>query len=244
MGTNFNFNKHHEYVPYKEGDYLRKDHLTEELIAIMSRHGYEYDTNPKIYMPDIDAVRSRIDMLNEAKFFVGQPFLGKDFDHLHDQEKKGFYHQLIAMSWFILMLALLFLPASLFLLSVFGVRNLVISALITSIIFALIFMPAKMERSTYYFTGLVAMPYIFVTFILGMVLLITKHKLLIWNYVAGIFMLMIGVMFFALYVDAVQGYIRVVVSPLWVIDEVLAFSLLASLIAAWLIVKHSEHAIR
>jgi len=127
MGTNFSFSKYHEYVLYAERDNLRKEHLTEELIVIMSRHGYKYYTDSKIYMRDIDAVSARIDVLNEAKFFVRQPFLEKDFNHFSNQSKKGFYRELIGMSWFILMLALLFLPTSLFLLSEFGVRNLVIS---------------------------------------------------------------------------------------------------------------------
>lgn len=236
MGTNFNFNKDHKYVPYEEGNHLREDHLTEELIAIMSRHGDGYYAGLKIYMPDIEAVRGRIDMLNEAQFFVQQPFLEKDFNHFSNQAKKGFYRELLGMSWFALMLALLFLPTLLFLLSEFGVRNLMVSALITSIIFALIFIPTKMDRGTYYFTGLVTIPYIFVTFILGITLNRYRRS---WNYMAGVFMLMLAVVFFVFYVDAVQGWIRLIISPLWIIDNVLLFSLLASLIAAWHIAKRN-----
>jgi len=94
-------------------------------------------------------------------------------------------------------------------------------------------MPTKMERG--YFTGLVALPYIIVTFILGMIL-----KPAIWDRLAGVFMLMLSVTFLALYVDAVQGWIRLIISPLWIIDKVLLFSLLTSLIAAWWIAKRNQ----
>jgi len=84
------------------------------------------------------------------------------------------------------------------------------------------------------------MPYIFVTFILGITLNKREQS---WNYMAGAFMLMLAVVFLALYIDAVQGYARLIISPLWIIDEILAFSLLASFIAAWLIAKRNEHAV-
>ncbi len=233
-GKSYNFSNSYTYVD----GYVADEYRTEELVGLMSRHGYQYGKNDKVYRRHIDAVKTRIDRLKEAKVFVWQPILGKDFDNY---EKRSFYHELLQMNWGVGMMMLLFLPALLFLVSAFGIRNVLISAFSTALIAGLSLIVIET------FGGLnrhgeeerMLTVFAFIAFSLMLTLLIGRHRLQSWNYIAGVFMLMLGLVFFMSFI-AVADHYGMSDNVIPYVAAVLPVSLIASLIAAWMITKHND----
>jgi len=219
------------------GEYLMEEYCTEQLVALMSRHGYQYNTDDKIYRSHINAVKNRIDRLNEAKVFVWQPILGKDFNN---HKKRSFYHELLQMNWGMGMIMLLFLPTLLFLVSAFGIRNVLVSGFSTALIAGLSLIVVEMLMSLNYHTEeRMLTVYSFVAFALMLTLLLGRQRLQSWNYIAGVFMLVLGVVFVTSFIVIASNY-RVSDNIIPSVVAVLPFSLIASLVAAWMIAKRND----
>ncbi len=215
------------------GAFLNKEYRTDELLDILLRHGYQYDTGEEIYRSHIDAVAERVSALHAAKVFVGDPFLSKKHRFA---DEVSFYHDLMSWSWLVGMLALFFLPALLFLVSAFGIQNVLISAFCTALITGSTVLLIKIlsidSRPDNVLFIIVAF-----AFVLGLILAAGKQRLQIWNYIAGTFMLILGGMF------VLSFSVAVVVFELenifLAISLISGFSLVVSLMVAWMISKRN-----
>lgn len=239
---NSNFN-HKFLAPFGDsyGDCygcLKDEYRTKDLFAMMSRHGYNYKSNSKVLRQHISAVEDRIKILKEAKVFVWQPILGKDFNNY---EKRSFYHELLQMNWGAGMFMLFFLPTLLFLVSAFGVRNVLISAFSAALIAGLTaIMMEMLGFPRYHEEERLLTAYALIAFALAMALMIGRHWLQSWNYVAGVFMLMLGGLFFGTFIVIVESYGFGGENVLPVIGTLLPISLLVSLITAWMVAKRND----
>ena len=230
----YNYSKPHVYW----GSYLMEDYRTKDLLSLMRRHGYHYGEGDKIYRKHINDVRERLEVLKEAKIFVWQPILGKDF---YNYEKRSFYHELLQMNWGMGMILLLFLPTLLFLLSAFGLRNVLISAFSTALIAGLSLIVVEMSIGLNYNTEENMLTvYSFIAFILMLTLILGRYRLQSWNYIAGVFMLMLSVVFFSCFIFIVQHYNVHHDNVMPNILTILPVSLLVSLMAASLIARQND----
>ncbi len=217
---------------------LKEEHRTEDLMAIMSRHGYNYKAHNDVLRRHINAVENRIEILKEAKVFVWQPFLGKNYNNY---EKRSFYHDILQVNWCTGIFMLFFLPTLLFLVSAFGLRNVLISAFSAALIAGLTaIMMEMLGFSRSYEEESLLTAYALITFILAMTLMIGRHRLQSWNYVAGIFMLMLGGLFCGIFIVIDENSEYGVENILPVIGTLLPISLLVSLIAAWMVAKRND----
>jgi len=246
MDSNFNYNKKYygEYtLPFWGRDSgcsgcLRDEYRTEELMFIMSRHGYDYKGDDNVLRQDISAVERSIKILKEAKVFVWQPLLGMDYKN---HEKRSFYHELLQVNWGLGMFMLFFLPTLLFSVSMFGVRNVLISGFCTALIVGLtVLMMELLNFANQYQGEGVLIIYAFVTFILGMTLAMGRHKLQNWNYIAAVFMLMLGVVFFFSFIIIGENSTYAGGNILPIVAIILPISLSVSLIAAWMVAKRND----
>lgn len=217
---------------------LKEEYRTEEFMSLMSRHDFQFGAKDRVYRSHIDDIRDRLNILKEAKAFVWQPILGKNFNN---HNKKSFYHEILQINWGMGMLMLIFLPTLLFLVSAFGLRNVLISGFCTALIAGLSLVVVEMLGGLRYYGEEERMltVYTLIAFSLMLVLYMGRHRLQSWNYIAGIFMLMLGVVFFATFITMMDHY-NMARYMLPVAAFVLSVSLLTSLIAAWVIARHND----
>ncbi len=227
------------YTDLDQEAYLKDEHRTSVLLATMARHGHTYTKNDKIYQKHIMEVAARVRMLKEAKVFLWQPFLGRKFKH---HENRSIYHDLFVMHWAMGGVLMLFLPTLLFLVSLFGVRNVLISIFGTAIltgVSTLLFNILNFGLYGHADEKYLTIVYAGVAFILAMILAGGRHHLKNWNYLAGVFMLMLGVVFFASFIFIVEDC-RVPLNPLLPMLAILPASILISLVVAWTVAKRND----
>lgn len=230
------FDYNHSYISFDNFNILKEDYRTEELFSIMVRHG----CNPvdDIYMNDLINLSNRLEMIQAAKTFVHQPILGTDF--YNDRNKRSFYHELLQMNWGTGMFALFFLPTLLFLVSSFGVKNVLVSIFCTTLISGLtILIMDVMHMLRYNEEAYALAAFAFVAFILGLTLVVGRYRLRAWNYIAGVFMLMLGVVFLASWIVIVDNFnLEKYILP--TIAAMLPVSLMVSLMVAWAVAKRND----
>lgn len=214
----------------------------EEMLEFMSRHGYQFNRNDNIRSHYIGIIKDRLLNIKLAKIFVQQPFL-KRADYC-DYKKRSSYHVLLNISWSLWIIALFFLPILLFLLSVFGVRTTLISAFLTTMIIGLKTLTFNVFHAGSHYAERLLSSYIVIAFVLLIALTLTKNRLRSWNNIAGTLLLITGVIFFAIWVFTFRQQGRLDCSAiemnfLPMLMNLLPFSLLVSVVTAWLITKQN-----
>jgi len=172
-------------------DILLKEHQTEDLLNIMARHGYPYTIMDEIYRYDVNTVYDRLIRLEYAEAYVQQPIFRKTNSNYGEV---FLYHRLIEANWVHVVVILFFLPGLWFLLSVFEIRDVLISIFCTVLIFKMLkfFVPPLVSLHGLGWTDPRAFVYGFIAFILAIVLS-KKYHLQIWNHIAGVLMLISGI---------------------------------------------------
>ncbi len=184
--------------------------------------------------------------MKAAETFAQQPFL-KRADYC-DYKKRSYYHELLNISWSLWIIALFFLPALLFLLSVFGVRTTLISAFLTTMIVGLRTLVFNMFHAGNYYAERLLSSYVIIAFVLIIILMVGRNRLRSWNNIAGTLLLMTGVIFFTTWVFIFRQQGRhacyaIEMNFLPMLMPLLPFSLLISVVIAWLITKHKDEPI-
>jgi len=219
---------------YDKGEYLKMYH-SEILKGIMSRHGRHYDGH-NICQDDIDAVVSRLELIEQAENFLRVPIRTKH----RRQFEASLYHDLLEVHWFFVVLVLFLLPSILFMLSSFGIKNMLVSAFFTILLFGL--MNVIVESVGFNEEEFRILLGSAVVFILGGVLAMTMHYRQIWNYIAGVLMFTTVLLFYMFVYTVLQscGVVYRTIIPLWVVIGILPIALFASLMVALIITKFNS----
>jgi len=223
---------------------LKPEYVTDDLLMIMQRRGYEIDTTKAILKSHIETVGKSIKKYADANFFLQQP-VTRSFGNLSGRTA---YHKVLMRHWMLVIKILFFLPTILFLISKFGIKNILISSFCTGLIVGLADLtmePLGLTRAHMMSgQGREWTVYAFIIAILMFTLLIGRHRLQSWNYIAGVFMLMIAVVFlksptlFTKHLVVMKPEI-LHYNPWMTQIGLLSVSLIVSLIAAWLITKRN-----
>jgi len=147
---------------------------------------------------------------------------------------------LLQIHWIMGGILLFFLPSLLFLVSVFGLRNVLVSIFSTAVIAGGAIMIINLITAfNHHQEEQITMVFAFITFILGMTLILGRHNLKNWNYIAGVFMLMLGLVFFTSFISYSKNYHHSLNALLSMLT-ILPFSILVSLIVALAVAKHND----
>jgi len=177
--------------PFYKG-ILEKEHLTKDVLNIMIRYD-QYTISDEVHEYQVNAVYDRLIRLKSAQAYVQRPVI----DNNGKYGERLIYHTLLEANWGQVMIILFFLPGLWLLLSVFRMRDVLISVFCTALIFKAInfFVPPI----TFFYVDYIhprAFVCALIAFVLGMALSIKKYHLPNWNHIAGILVLMLGVTFF------------------------------------------------
>lgn len=222
-------------MEYDKNDYLLEIYYAQTLTNIVSLHNRYYDNKEKVCEGDIDGAIGTIKFTQQIKTFIAKPFRGENFI--------AFYHQLFNRHWITVILILFFLPTLLFLVSAFGVQNVLVSAFIALVVTIL---PAFLLNVFHVKNpgNFLLTTYMAIAFLLKIVLLIGKNKLPGWNYIAGVVMLMFGIVFFMIFLlnsdFGMLYYVPEVQNRLPLAIAILPFSLLVSFVAAWWVARQND----
>ncbi len=164
---------------------LNEDYKTDQLLDLMERWGYTYKMDETIYENTVMEVNQKIQMVKEAKVFVWTPILASQY---RNYSKRSFFHELLRLHWTLGFMAIIFLPALLFLLSTYGMRNVLISILCSGI-FALmvLFFAVTYNHSENYYPLFLSIGALFMG-----VLLLANPSMKHWSYTAGIFVIVLA----------------------------------------------------
>ncbi len=232
---------HHRYdspsggSPYDYNLRLKDAYLTEDLSTILLCYGY--DINKKIHRQDVNHLLDRISILKSAKKFIKQPVLGSEYS---DYEKRTFYHESLNDGWIMGIILLFFLPTLLFLLSSFGLKNVLVSAFCTAIFVILGSILVNIADVGDYPESFLAVC-VMTVFILKMIFMSDGNKLRSRNYIGGVIMLMYGVIFFAgvISIDiAHESCTSSYEDSLLIFVAILPMALLVLFMTGWFVTKY------
>jgi len=118
------------------GEHYNEPYKREILVNIMSSYGYQYNKSDEIYESEINAIRKDLKVLEDARVFVQKPIRKNYFysSNPDDYVKRSLYHRILLRHWIVLGVSLFYLPTLFFLVSRFGLRNVLISVFSTGVL--------------------------------------------------------------------------------------------------------------
>ncbi len=238
-----NYSEECQNMHYTGEDFYIKKHYARTLTKIVSLHNPYYNDRRKVCETDVNGAVKRIWLVEQAKAFTSRP-VRMDDAVSYPFIRETSYHKLFNNYWTIVIVILFFLPALLFLVSAFGVRNVLVSAF-TAIILTV--SPAFLLNVFHVKNpgNFLLVAYVAIVSLLNIALLAGKNKLRGWNHVAGIMMLMSGTIFFMFFLLNGNWGIPVYTQEveknnLLIAISILPFSLIGSFIAAWWVIKQND----